>query len=283
MEQNTEIKNAVKQRVIEFMAEQITKETGFADLKNEIITEMFSKKEVEAPVISNEKTELKAETKPVIPTIGINPIDEKNKKMAELWEKIKDWKSGGFPKNLIDAHSAKKNTSHEEAYEDILKSMASDGYVYKPEYFKDYLIKTSFTEAQKNLFRENVLKILKEKEFTASVVKTVINDKISRVVYKAEIIPDKSVEDKITGKYKNFKVNILSNILSDTKNLVIDTACIELEGVTMMNDDIGLETLSKVINTIETKVNSQNNLKIKINKPKRKAEGSKKGKQNPKK
>jgi hypothetical protein len=266
MEQNLEIKNAVKQKVIEFMAEQITKESGFAELKNEIVTEMFYKKEIEAPVVSNEKTELKPETT-TFPTVGINPIDEKNKKMAELWEKIKNWKSGGFPKNLIDAHSTKKNTSLEEAYEDILKNMASDGYVYKPEYFQDYLLKTSFTESQKTLFRENVLKALREREFTTSIVKTVINNKISRVIYKAENNSNKNNIDEITGKYKILKINIFSNILTETKNLVIDTACIELDGMIMMNEDVGLETLSEVINIIEAKVNSEKNLTLKTETP----------------
>ncbi len=50
MEQRKEIKDGVKQRLIEFMTEQITKEESFVDLKNELIEELLIKKQIEEPV-----------------------------------------------------------------------------------------------------------------------------------------------------------------------------------------------------------------------------------------
>src|ERR1035437_4714800 len=53
MEQRQKLKDSVKQRVIEFMAEQIAKEESFLDLKSELVDELLVKKEVVEPVIES--------------------------------------------------------------------------------------------------------------------------------------------------------------------------------------------------------------------------------------
>lgn len=50
MEQRKQLKDSVKQKVIEFMAEQITKEESFLDLKTELVDELFITKEVIEPI-----------------------------------------------------------------------------------------------------------------------------------------------------------------------------------------------------------------------------------------
>lgn len=118
MENREEIKNGVKQRVIEFMAEQITTEDSFAKLKSELIEEFFSKKETK-PVIKDEKpTDLKTmlenrflENKLVPPTdtYGASAIKSESSlqaikdRQASYYKKIIDAKLGvGVNQNIIN-------------------------------------------------------------------------------------------------------------------------------------------------------------------------------------
>ena len=173
-----------------------------------------------------------------------------------------------------------KVSDKEEDLDSILTKVVGDKFVYKPDYFNNYLVGCYYKPEQKENFRKNVLKRIESGNFNASFIKTSINNNISRYVYEAKGSNPNDFKESI-------KIDILANKLHNTSNLVIDTACITCDGVTMMNEDIGIEVLSKVMNAIEAKVNQATTveLKVKNDKPKRtrKAEGSKKGKQNNKK
>ncbi len=77
MEKREELKDGVKQRLIEFMADQIVKEESFTELKNELIGELLVKKEIVAPVQENLSRVLDS-------SLGISPENDRERNYKEV-------------------------------------------------------------------------------------------------------------------------------------------------------------------------------------------------------
>jgi len=261
MEKREEIKDGVKQRLIEFMAEQITKEDSFADLKSELIEEFLVDKKIKNVVVEKTIDSL-SDMNIGSKTLADNKfsdystntlfdkmakskeaadkfINDKVDKQGELIRKIFDIKTGKDPVNLkkfMDTALEKDSDSYKEIIDLIEGNKLKDSY--NPESFTDYSLRynyRSMSEEQKKHMRDTNIYLLKkslenkiDNEFYIFNVKTFNQGENLRREYL--------VENKI-NKFK-FECSYVFN--NETKETYIDRLYIDAGGLLIQNEDLGV-------------------------------------------
>lgn len=272
MEKREEIKDGVKQRLIEFMAEQITKEESFAELKSELIEEFLVGKRIKTPTIEKTVKDLSDITNTGLPPMFESEtrftdtlfdrmaeskkqadkfINDKASKNSELIRKIFDIKTGKDPVNLkkfMDTELEKDSQS----YKDIISLIEGDNLKesYKPENFTDYSLRYNYrtmSDEQKKMIRDTNLYLLKkslenkiDNEFYIFDVKTFNQEENIRKEYL--------VENKI-DKFKFCCSYVFNN---QTKETYIDRLYIDVGGLLIQNEDLGVTFAVEAIRIMDT-------------------------------
>jgi len=276
MEKREEIKDGVKQRLIEFMAEQITKEESFADLKSELIQEFLFEKKIKNAVVektTENLTNLNLTNKldgTFLERMAASKeqadqfINNKMDKQGELIKKIFDIKTGNEPVNLkkfMNTELEKDSTK----YKDVIEMIEGDGLkeTYKPEVFNDYMLRHNYSEDVRTEMRKRNLFLLKRSlgnqpdgEFHIFNVKSFSEGDNERKEY---LVDNKVNKFKLTCSY-------IHN--TKTKEKYIDTLSVDSGGFLIQNEDLGVHFAIQAIELMDDantiKQESAKNIKEKL-------------------
>jgi hypothetical protein len=277
MEKREEIKDGVKQRLIEFMAEQITKEDSFADLKSELIQEFLIEKKIKNNI--TEKTienlsDLSAFDDIVKKNSKVNTgdknrfdgtlfdrmakskedadkfINEKTNKHGNLIKKIFDIKTGNEPVNLkkfMDTELEKDSKTYNEIIELIEGGRVKE--IYAPENFTDYSLRYNYgkmTKEQKDELINTNLYLIKRS------IENPINDEFHNFEVKTfsegeNIRKEYLIENKV-DKFK-FVCSYVYN--SPTNQTYIDRLYVDSAGLLIQNEDLGTLFAIEALNIMD--------------------------------
>jgi len=270
MEKREEIKDGVKQRLIEFMAEQITKEDSFSDLKSELIQEFLIEKKIKNTItekttenLSDLRFKIKNSLDDIIKENSKANTESKNRfdgtlfdkmakskeetdkfiskkmdKQGDLIKKIFDIKTGNEPVNLkkfMDTELEKDSKTYSEIIELIEGGKVKE--IYAPENFTDYSLRYNYgkmTKEQKDELVNTNLYLIKRS------LENPQNDEFHNFEVKTfnegeNIRKEYLIENKI-DKFK-FVCSYVYN--SSTNETYIDRLYVDSAGLLIQNEDLG--------------------------------------------
>jgi len=269
MEKREEIKDGVKQRLIEFMAEQITKEDSFADLKSELIQEFLIEKKIKNVVVEktiDDLSDMRIRSNAFSNTASLTDtlfdrmakskedadkfINEKTNKHGNLIKKIFDIKTGNEPVNLkkfMDTELEKDSKTYNEIIELIEGGRVKE--IYNPENFTDYSLRYNYgkmTKEQKDELINTNLYLIKRS------IENPINDEFHNFEVKAfkegeNIRKEYLIENKI-DKFK-FVCSYVYN--SSTNQTYIDRLYVDSAGLLIQNEDLGTVFAIEALNIMD--------------------------------
>lgn len=242
MENREEIKNGVKQRVIEFMAEQITTEDSFAKLKSELIEEFFSKKETKQ-IIKDEKPkdltsllEDRFMDKKIVPptdTFGASAIKANSSleaikdRQLEFNKKIINAKLGlGVNQNIINII---KNIQDKDStsYADVLDYLSGNSVPNYNDSIVDPRLKGQLSHGNIDRLRTAAMTDLKEiisNPFANDLEFVVKHDINEDNYHKSYLVNDKNKDFKLECSYVyNKKLNhkYIDKFSVDSKGILL--------------------------------------------------------------
>jgi len=269
MEKREEIKDGVKQRLIEFMAEQITKEDSFADLKSELIQEFLIEKKIKNVVVEktiDDLSDMRIRSNAFSNTASLTDtlfdrmakskedadkfINEKTNKHGNLIKKIFDIKTGNEPVNLkkfMDTELEKDSKTYNEIIELIEGGRVKE--IYAPENFTDYSLRYNYgkmTKEQKDELINTNLYLIKRS------IENPINDEFHNFEVKTfsegeNIRKEYLIENKV-DKFK-FVCSYVYN--SPTNQTYIDRLYVDSAGLLIQNEDLGTLFAIEALNIMD--------------------------------
>lgn len=243
MEKREEIKDGVKQRLIEFMAEQITKEESFVDLKNELIQELLTKKTIKRPIIDEAVESLFDKFKQV--------ASEKNKKFEfnreEFTKRINDIKTG---KEDLDLKTFITDTgNYSDTHKDILKLLEDKGAqeFYTVDNFDEPKLKYTFSKFNTEKFKEINLESIQKhsdnyipnSELCGFEIKEFINGENLYKTYE------------LFNKLEKFKFSCSFVYNKEKEEKYIDKLLVDSAGLLLANEDLGIPFAIKAMEIME--------------------------------
>lgn len=244
MENREEIKDGVKQRIIEFMAEQITKEDSFASLKSELIEELFTKKQTKTTVVKDGPTR-DLDTFGTVATKAESSLQALKDKQAEFYKKIINAKLGiGANENIIKLIKGLQD-KESVSYSDVIDQLSGkriDSYV---EHITDPRLKGTLTQATIARTKETVLKELKEvlaNPFSSTLEFSVNNYINEDNFYKTYLVNDKTKDLKFQCSY------VYNN---STNHSYIDNLSVDSKGLLIYGEELGIPFALDAIDLID--------------------------------
>ena len=234
MEQREKLKDSVKQKVVEFMAEQIAKEESFLDLKSELIEELFIKKEVKT-------IEIKSDT-----PVNLSAFELIATKAEDSLQKIKDNQFNSY-KKLIDIKLG-RNTSEKTikllrqlqdkdltSYADIIEELEGKKIPAYNDFIIDPKLKFDFTEVQKQKARKSSLGIMKE------IMENPFSDTLNSTVRAHSNEDNYYKEYNVNDKSKNFSFECSYVYNNATKQKYIDKLSVDSKGFLLNGEELGIQ------------------------------------------
>lgn len=257
MEQRQEIKDGVKQRLIEYMTEQITKEESFLELKSELIEELLAKKEIKKPTPTSYNPSFLSPIGPKNPdTFGLvsakaeSALEQLKEKQAERFKKLIDVKLGkGTNENVIKMI---KNLHEEnsESYSDLIDMLENKNIPDYAESFKDPLLKRDFDENAKQLYRESTMNVLK------SILRNPINKDLDVFNIHSESNGNNYVKTyTVENKSENFVFKCTYNFHAATKHKFVTELYADSKGFKLFGEELGLPFAIQAMEIIDTAEN----------------------------
>lgn len=243
MENREEIKDGVKQRIIDFMAEQITREESFANLKAELITELFAKKTVTTKVVNESSQDL--DTFTVVAAKAEDSLQKIKDRQAEYYKKIIDVKIGKGTNENVQRLIRQLNDSDSTTYSDVIEQLDGKKMMDYKEFIIDPTLKGDLTEEKKQNLRNLSLSALKKKlehPFTGTLEIDVLCQTNEGNYYKSYMAHDK-IENF------TFKCSYVYNEF--TKNKHIDSFYVDSKGFLLTGNDLGIPFAIEAMNLID--------------------------------
>lgn len=231
MEQREEIKSGVKQKVIEFMAEQITREDSFSSLKSELITEFFSKKEIK---IENSSTPGNLSSFEFVATKAEDSLQKIKDRQAEYYKKIIDVKLGKNTNINIQKIIKQLQDKDSTSYADILQQLDGKNIPDYNDFIIDPKLKSDFTEGNKQRFRDSSLSIMKE------IMANPFSDTLSSTIRYYTNEHNYRKEYNVSDKNINFTFECSYVYNSITNQKYIDSILVDSKGFLLTGDELGI-------------------------------------------
>lgn len=247
MENREEIKNGVKQRVIEFMAEQITKEDSFASLKSELIEEFFSKKETKTATKEEPSSDLSSlltdrilskKIVPPVDTFGASAIKAENSLQAikdrqlEFNKKIINAKLGlGVNQNIINIIKGLQDKDS-SSYTDVFKYLSGENVPNYNESFIDPRLRGELSHGNIERLRDAAMVDLKEilSNPFANDLEFVIKHNINGDNYSKSYV--------VNDKNKNFRLDCSYVYNKALNHKYIDKFSIDSKGILLHGEEL---------------------------------------------
>lgn len=233
MEQREEIKDGVKQRIIEFMAEQITKEESFIDLKSELVEELFRKKEIKAPIIKNEPLR-DLSTFSVVATKAEDSLQKIKDRQAEYYKKILDVKLGKATNENVQRLIKQLQDKDSTSYLDVLDQLNGKKVPDYNEFIIDPLLKTDFNSEKRQELQDSSLSTLKE-----ILVNPFSNSLEAHVNYYSNE-ENYRKEYSVFDKNQNFRFECCYVYNKATNQKYIDKFSVDSKGFLLSGDELGI-------------------------------------------
>ena len=233
MEKREEIKDGIKQRIIELMSEQITKEESFADLKSEVIEEFFHKKETKTPVV-NESPKPLTDTFSFVAAKAEDSLQKIKERQAEYYKKIVDVKLGKNTNENIQRLIKQLQDTDSTSYADILQKLDGRDIPDYNEFIIDPRLKSDFTETKKEELRVLSLDTL-EKIMSNPFSKT-LEAKVSYFSNEDNYRKEYSAYDS----EQNFRFECSYTYNKETNQKYIDKFSVDSKGFLLTGAELGI-------------------------------------------
>jgi len=245
MEKREEIKDGVKQRLIEFMAEQITKEESFTDLKDEFIQEFLSKKTNTKPLISEDVQPLIDKLTSKVEQFRKNRFENKESTI----QKIDNIKTGKEKLNL--KQFIKETGNYSDTHKDILKLLEEKQEFYNVDSFEDPKLKYIFSDFNKEKFKNVNLGLIQK-----YIESYVPNSELYEFEIKEFTNGDNCYKTyDLANKLEKFKFSCSFVYNKEKEEKYIDRLFIDSAGLLLANDDLGIPFAVEAMEIMEKSQN----------------------------
>jgi hypothetical protein len=234
MEQREEIKDGVKQRIIEFMAEQITKEESFIDLKSELVSELFKKKESKIQV--SQTTEAKdLDTFSKVSVASESALEKIKEKQASYYKKILDVKLGRGTNENVQKLIKELRDKDSSTYSDVLEQLNGNKLQDYKEFIIDPRLRGELPNEKQSELRASSLTALAD--ILSNPFSKTLDMSVQSYTNEENYYKTYSVNDKI----QNFKFDCSYVYNNTTKQTYFDRFQVDSKGFLLFGEELGIQ------------------------------------------
>lgn len=231
MENREEIKDGVKQRIIEFMAEQITNEESFINLKSELIEELFYKKEtkkIEPEPAKNLDTFTNVASK------AETSLQKLKERQAEHYKKIIDVKLGRNTNENVQKLIKELQDKDSTSYSDVIEQLDGKNIPEYKDFFTDPRLNGLLTKEKIDAFKVNSMAALKD-----SLLNPFSDNLSTRIQYHTH--EDNYYKSyNVHDKEKDFKFDCSYIYNKNNNQKYIDKFQVDSKGFLLHGEELGI-------------------------------------------